>query len=161
MNKTNTLKKQLIKDTPFNCLRKRIRNHKPETTSKEWKETKRAEIKRKKKPSKKKKLRDKFIKKMSYKEYIRSFLWKERRRKYYKEHEKKCIACGSIERVALHHLTYRRLKKEKDEDLAPLCWYCHSLYHEKYGTKDLEDLSNAFIIERNEEVEFDELVKTL
>lgn len=159
MNNTNTLRRQLLNNEPFNCIRINIKNYKPETTSKKWRESKRNQIK--KLSSKKKKIQDKFIKRMSYKEYIRSGLWKKRRALYFKNHDKKCIACGTDGRITLHHLTYKRLKKELDKDLAPLCWNCHGLYHEIHGTKDLKDLSIAFIIEKKEEVEFTELVKTL
>ena len=108
-----------------------------------------------------KKKQRKLQKQPKYKEYIKSAEWRQRRERYYLTHMKECRACKSTYRVSLHHLSYRNVGKEKDEELVPLCWQCHEEYHEKYGTKDVENLSNAFIIEKQEDLEFEKVAETL
>ena len=64
-----------------------------------------------------------------YLDYIKSDDWKNRKAKYFKKHPKICKACGSTERIHLHHITYRRLGKEGPRDLVPLCATCHDEVH--------------------------------
>ena len=66
---------------------------------------------------------------MIYREYITSDLWKKRKQNYFKTHDRKCKACGSLKRIHLHHKTYRRLGEERDADLVPLCHVCHTSLH--------------------------------
>ena len=44
-----------------------------------------------------------------------------------------CVCCGATEKIELHHVTYCRLGKERDEDLRPLCSECHEWVHEQIG----------------------------
>lgn len=65
-----------------------------------------------------------------YKKYIDSPEWSERRRVYYLNHEKRCRSCGAKDKeIHLHHRTYKRLGREDDSDLMPLCNSCHSILH--------------------------------
>lgn len=70
-----------------------------------------------------------------YKVYIESKWWEERKNRYYRTHKKQCCVCGSKKHTQLHHLHYKNLGNEKDEDLIPMCVYHHELFHELYGTK--------------------------
>lgn len=60
-----------------------------------------------------------------YRSYINSPRWAERKRDYYSRHPRRCAACGTTERVDLHHVSYARLGNELDEDLLPLCRHHH------------------------------------
>ena len=65
----------------------------------------------------------------SYEAYINSSAWESRRGAYFASHSKACSACGGKEKIHLHHKTYERMGEELDEDLAPLCEFCHSTLH--------------------------------
>ncbi len=65
-----------------------------------------------------------------YEEYIASPAWGEKRRRYFASKlPQGCVVCGA-DRVQLHHRTYRRLGREKLQDLVPLCQPCHSAGHD-------------------------------
>ena len=72
---------------------------------------------------------------VDYFSYIQSIKW-WRKAKGVKERRKFCESCGTTTQLTVHHLTYIRLGKEKDEDLALLCWPCHEQQH---PDKMLED----------------------
>jgi 5-methylcytosine-specific restriction endonuclease McrA len=38
----------------------------------------------------------------------------------------RCERCGDTEGLQLHHRSYDRLGKERDDDLELLCWRCHA-----------------------------------
>jgi hypothetical protein len=65
----------------------------------------------------------------SYKDYLASDWWQQRRARFEEEHPATCAHCG---RVAddLHHLTYANLGAERDEDLRWMCRQHHAEYHE-------------------------------
>ncbi len=66
---------------------------------------------------------------MLYRDYIKSELWEERKRRYYRDHPRVCAVCG-YPAIELHHLNYANLGNEKDKDLAPLCRLHHQGLHE-------------------------------
>jgi hypothetical protein len=65
-----------------------------------------------------------------YERYMASDHWKARKDRYFRTHEKRCAACGSVDEVQLHHLSYEKMGREPNDDLMPLCQICHSLVHE-------------------------------
>ena len=72
---------------------------------------------------------EKLTKSMSirvYKKYINSPEWQEKVKTYRK---KNCDICGSKYNLHLHHLTYKNLLFETEEDFATLCKYCHQACH--------------------------------
>lgn len=83
----------------------------------------------------------------SYEDYISSSGWANRRKDYYATHEYKCQACGSEQKIHLHHKTYVRIGRELDEDLVPLCESCHSEVHKIYakGTRKLSEVTDQFV----------------
>lgn len=64
-----------------------------------------------------------------YLSYLRSPAWFERRRKHLAKHGAHCKACGTLDKIHLHHKTYDRLGQEKDADLVALCERCHKAVH--------------------------------
>lgn len=70
---------------------------------------------------------------LSYGDYIKSPEWAARRRAYYQRNPRCCAVCDREDTIFLHHLTYVRVGRERDKDLAPLCRRCHLLVHEYPG----------------------------
>ncbi len=152
----NQLQKQLLNDEVFDCIRQNIRTTKLPKTPQLWKQKK-----KNKKHKNKVKLRKVVFIQPKYKDYIKSKDWKKRRDLYYKTHKKECVVCQSIRKVGLHHISYKHLGREHDDDLVPLCWTCHQDYHEKYGVKQTNEDTNNFIIENKEINEFREILKRI
>lgn len=83
-----------------------------------------------------------------YRTYINGPLWENRKNLYYREHSKQCARCGSYSHIALHHKYYDKTSfgHEPDDILVPLCSDCHTIFHNKYGTrKDMIRETNNFI----------------
>lgn len=70
-----------------------------------------------------------------YATYIKSIWWTKRKNKYYQEHKRQCVICGSSSYCDLHHIVYRNNEfgSERDEDLTCLCRNCHEDYHLQFG----------------------------
>lgn len=83
---------------------------------------------------------------MDYKGYLKSDEWVKRRKKFYSNHSRVCRACGKRYYLNLHHLTYKNLGHEKDEDFAVLCQYCHHYIH---ANKTELAKFNDYIYKRN------------
>jgi HNH endonuclease len=66
---------------------------------------------------------------MRYSEYIKSEAWTEKRARILKHARGKCEKCGKRKAIQVHHKTYKRVGREKDEDLAALCGPCHQSEH--------------------------------
>jgi len=76
---------------------------------------------------------------MRYDEYINSKAWKKRRNRKLRTaiwHGRfvfcrgcQCFVWFSFGNVQVHHLTYARLGRERDEDLVVLCRGCHAYLH--------------------------------
>lgn len=84
----------------------------------------------------------------SYSRYVLSPLWERRKNLYWKKYKKKCDRCQSIIKVHLHHAKYIRPfdGEEPDETLFPLCFACHTEFHNRYGSKrDMTDDTIEFI----------------
>lgn len=64
-----------------------------------------------------------------YTKYLKSEKWAEIKKRLFKKRGKKCEKCGKINILHIHHLTYRNIFNEKDEDLIILCNLCHEKAH--------------------------------
>lgn len=66
-----------------------------------------------------------------YKIYLRSSHWRLKRwikltqRRVLNRGIVSCEKCGSKKRIIIHHITYKRLWRERLSDLQVLCWKCH------------------------------------
>ena len=67
---------------------------------------------------------------MAYKNYLKSNHWKEMKATIYARGHRKCAICGREYGLNVHHMTYKRLNKEKFIDLLVLCTVCHKKYHD-------------------------------
>lgn len=66
---------------------------------------------------------------MDYHRYLRSKAWRKTRQRYRESGlPQECAVCGDP-RYELHHLTYRRLGRERLSDLQPLCRLHHCGVH--------------------------------
>lgn len=84
--------------------------------------------------------------KLTYIGFMDSDEWKLRREQYFSRHKRQCRICDTTKNIQLHHLTYERVAREKDDDLVPLCYFHHQAYHNLYGVKkSLRKTSVAFI----------------
>ena len=71
-----------------------------------------------------------FRRKWDYNEYIVSKQWKKKRQQALEHYGNSCALCGDRERLEVHHRRYDNLGYEPMEDLAVLCNWCHSWWHE-------------------------------
>jgi phage terminase large subunit GpA-like protein len=72
--------------------------------------------------------------KQQYAEYLQSRHWKSFKASVYRKVHN-CAACGSREKLNIHHLTYENIHKETIADVVVLCATCHTALHnsEKLG----------------------------
>jgi 5-methylcytosine-specific restriction endonuclease McrA len=64
--------------------------------------------------------------------YLRSPLWRLRRRIWIARAGGRCQRCGSRRRLTIHHRTYRRLGHERRTDVTVLCSDCHRRQHDRH-----------------------------
>lgn len=87
-----------------------------------------------------------------YSAYIKSSLWAETRRRYWRDPEtqKVCGLCGTAEPpLALHHRTYERVGAEQLDDLIAICVACHHLLHELERRGDVDGLDTDLAVLTN------------
>ena len=65
----------------------------------------------------------------SYPRYLRSRTWRRRRTRVLARDEHGCLACGCLFGLQVHHLTYKRVGRERMNDLVTLCSPCHVNEH--------------------------------
>lgn len=68
-----------------------------------------------------------------YNVYLPSDHWQERRLKALKKADYTCQCCSSKKDLQVHHLTYKNVWREKDEDLKVVCRSCHKKIHNIKG----------------------------
>jgi len=66
------------------------------------------------------------IKNNNYKDYLSSPYWQSRRAKALMLAGYKCEKCGCMSKLEVHHLGYRNIGNEPDDDLMVLCSRCHA-----------------------------------
>ena len=79
---------------------------------------------------------------ITYQQYLQSDHWQDVRKRYWKSklHDGSCWACGEKNKpLQLHHKTYKRIGKERLNDLILLCGMCHKDVHtlEKSGWRGI------------------------
>jgi len=67
-----------------------------------------------------------------YAVYLRTPLWRLRRRIWAVRAGGCCQRCRSRRRLTIHHRTYRRLGHERRSDVTVLCWHCHRRQHDRH-----------------------------
>jgi hypothetical protein len=69
---------------------------------------------------------------MNYTAYLLSPEWKAIRQIKLRQSSHKCEGCLNASRLQIHHLTYKRIGREKMSDLMVLCDNCHGQVHEMW-----------------------------
>lgn len=69
------------------------------------------------------------LRRLSYKDYLKTVHWKAMKDKALARAKHRCQVCNSSEKLNVHHRTYDRLGEEKLSDLTVLCRVCHSKFH--------------------------------
>ena len=70
--------------------------------------------------------------KEEYLSYIKSPSWKNKKKELWKVRDHNCGCCKkfiTLKDSALHHRTYKRLRREENNDLVFLCHSCHKKIH--------------------------------
>jgi 5-methylcytosine-specific restriction endonuclease McrA len=62
-----------------------------------------------------------------YKRHIRSKAWRATKARLLHERGGRCARCGRPPPLSLHHKTYERLGRERDDDLELVCTACHPI----------------------------------
>ena len=88
---------------------------------------------------------------MNYKAYLKGEHWKHFRAFAVAFYGNKCMLCGKMGSVDLHHNNYDNLDKETLQDVIPLCRNCHGMFHDKLPQS--ESTLTAEIVEDNKEAE--------
>jgi hypothetical protein len=83
-----------------------------------------------------------------YEIYIASSWWQARKNRYFRDFPRICKKCHTKKYIELHHLRYDsdEFGSERNEDLAPLCRWCHIDFHKRFGRKkNYHDDFSAFL----------------
>lgn len=64
-----------------------------------------------------------------YEEYLQTEQFDKLRQTVLLRDHNRCVICGSISELQIHHLTYRNVYHENTQDLITLCRKCHATYH--------------------------------
>lgn len=65
----------------------------------------------------------------SYKEYLQSELWRQKKAEFFEVRPRSCWVCNSQDQFEVHHKTYERVTCERLDDLVGLCGKCHDKVH--------------------------------
>lgn len=65
----------------------------------------------------------------SYNEYLGSLFWKEKAEWIKKVKGEFCEECGSKQSLNVHHINYKSVGNEGQEDVKVLCKECHKKEH--------------------------------
>lgn len=88
----------------------------------------------------------------AYRAYLQTDQWKELRRKAIARDGGKCLRCGSVFRLQVHHTCYRgKFENSLLEDLETVCRECHGREHGLYPS-DFMVLSRAMLRSFNLEI---------
>lgn len=91
--------------------------------------------------------------------YYASPAWAQRKAAYFARFHRRCEACGSTDRIDLHHADYTNVGDERDADLVALCRGCHAECHHlqaEFGW-NVEDTTRRFLAYRKQQAERAEL----
>ena len=90
----------------------------------------------------------------TYHEFIKSEVWEEIKKAWFKKYGKRCMKCNSHRLIHLHHIVYPTRKKGslgtyakvQDKHFISLCASCHKEYHDTYGVhQDMISTSIKFV----------------
>jgi hypothetical protein len=85
------------------------------------------------------------LRRMPYREYLRSTEWRTTRRFALDHAEGRCQLCNRPGRLDVHHRTYERRGNELLADLTVLCRPCHTNFHTSPGP-DANQVAGARVL---------------
>lgn len=103
-------------------------------------------IKKRKKKKPQLKIKPAIKKFKSYKEYLSSPEWKNKRLKVLRRANYICEICGIKKAYQVHHKTYKRIYKEKLSDLIATCGICHQAEHNLLTDDQIEKAIDDLMI---------------
>jgi 5-methylcytosine-specific restriction endonuclease McrA len=71
------------------------------------------------------------LRSLPYAAYLRTAHWRNLRTQVLAGVHDKCELCGSARATQVHHKTYKRIGRERAEDLMAVCAPCHKAHHGK------------------------------
>jgi 5-methylcytosine-specific restriction endonuclease McrA len=77
-----------------------------------------------------------------YELYLRCPHWQTTRAAALRRAGHQCESCGAVETLQVHHLTYKRLRRELPTDLKVLCRVCHM---EAHGLETVDSVTLNFL----------------
>lgn len=84
----------------------------------------------------------------SYKDYLKTKHWINKKIQFLKNHKNECSMCGRKNcKLDLHHMTYENVGNEKLDDLVVLCNECHTKVH-----KNLDKFKDTTILKHLKEI---------
>lgn len=75
---------------------------------------------------------------MSYKHYLQSKHWRDKKTELYNAKAYKCYFCGKGKSLHAHHITYENIGKEILEDLIYLCRKHHTYVHKSFEAEKVQ-----------------------
>lgn len=81
----------------------------------------------------------------SYKNYIKSEAWAEKREYALDYFGRFCMVCGTADQLQVHHKCYRNLGREDVHDLEVLCRGCHGNRHEGQVPGAYDDFTREYL----------------
>lgn len=88
------------------------------------------------------------IVKNDYLKYLRTKKWKILKNKILKRDNNECKICNKTTNLECHHITYKNIFNEKDEDLITLCKGCHTEEHNKIKQQN-KTVDEYYSIQKN------------
>jgi len=67
----------------------------------------------------------------SYKDFLKSYIWQEKRKAIFIRRGNSCERCNSNKNLQIHHLNYDNVGNENKNDVIILCKKCHEEEHGK------------------------------
>lgn len=83
----------------------------------------------------------------SYKDYLKTEHWKLTKKSFLVTVKHNCMKCGIKEKLEVHHITYKDLGNEKNNQLSLLCRSCHQNTHDG-GYKTLNQVAKDRKVQR-------------
>jgi len=83
----------------------------------------------------------------SYKEYMASNTWRNKRRRILKRAKGICERCKIMKAKQVHHKHYKTLYNERDKDLIALCGICHGTIHNKISDEQIEVIVDKMMLQ--------------
>ena len=83
----------------------------------------------------------------NYSDYLKTEHWKKKKQSFLATVKRECMICSRKENLHVHHITYKNIGDERNNQLALLCKTCHFSAHEQ-GFEKLNEIRELRKIQR-------------